>query len=629
MNWEKELLDLYDANQDIVGKVDAEGTVLLPLFHTTVKAQVEVKIDKDGNFIEANKVLKGDDVTIIPTTFESGSRTTNNMPHPLCDSLQYVSGDYSKYCVDEESDKFKPYFKAYIEKLEKWATSEYTNEMVNSIYKYLKKGMLIHDLINNNVIDTTKEGKIDYGKKINGIKQNKLFVRFIVEDDGILYRCWLDNDTHKSFIRYYRSTLTEQKLDYLTGSMEGITYSHPKKLRNEGDQAKLISSNDNTNYTYLGRFNNKEEAFSIGGETSYKIHNALNWIIRKQGKSFDSFTIVTWESSQQKMPNWDDDAEDIVSTWDEFYIDCSDGETEKEYDSNYMTAKRFNDALSGYGKSISNTSKMILISLDAATQGRVALTEYKSLESSKYLENIYKWHMEGGWRHKKYKNRRIIEYVGMPSVKDIAKILYGTEENGKMIIRKNSEKLYANVIKRLIPCIWDGRRVPYDMVQKSIIKASMPLSYDSHFNWEATVSLACSFVKKYRSERCKEEWNMSLDKECKDRSYLYGRLLSIADRIEYSTYDKEKDKKRVTNAKRYMNAFSQRPYTTWRVIEESIQPYLAKLNPGSRIYYSKLLDEVQNLFTLDTFKDNKKLDGLYLLGFHSQAFEMNNKESEK
>lgn len=36
---------------------------------------------------------------------------------------------------------------------------------------------------------------------------------------------------------------------------------------------------------------------------------------------------------------------------------------------------------------------------------------------------------------------------------------------------------------------------------------------------------------------------MSLDKECKDRSYLYGRLLSIADRIEYSTYDKEKDKK--------------------------------------------------------------------------------------
>ena len=56
------------------------------------------------------------------------------------------------------------------------------------------------------------------------------------------------------------------------------------------------------------------------------------------------------------------------------------------------------------------SSKMILISLDAALS-RVALTEYKSLESSKYHENICQWHMEGGWRHKKYKNRKIIEYV--------------------------------------------------------------------------------------------------------------------------------------------------------------------------------------------------------------------------
>ncbi len=34
---------------------------------------------------------------------------------------------------------------------------------------------------------------------------------------------------------------------------------------------------------------------------------------------------------------------------------------------------------------------------------------------------------------------------------------------------------------------------------------------------------------------------------------------------------------RVTNAKRYMSSFSQRPYETWKIIEESIQPYLNKL----------------------------------------------------
>ena len=30
---------------------------------------------------------------------------------------------------------------------------------------------------------------------------------------------------------------------------------------------------------------------------------------------------------------------------------------------------------------------------------------------------------------------------------------------------------------------------------------------------------------------------MAIDKKQKDRNYLYGRLLAVADRIEYRTYD--------------------------------------------------------------------------------------------
>ena len=43
-------------------------------------------------------------------------------------------------------------------------------------------------------------------------------------------------------------------------------------------------------------------------------------------------------------------------------------------------------------------------------------------------------------------------------------------------------------------------------------------------------------------------------KRGRKRDYLYGRLLALADRIEYRTFDKENG--RETNAKRYMNAFS-------------------------------------------------------------------------
>ena len=98
--------------------------------------------------------------------------------------------------------------------------------------------------------------------------------------------------------------------------MESISYLHSKKIRNEGDGAKLISSNDSQNFTYRGRFVSKEEAFAVGNETSQKIHNALKWIIRKQGTFFDTLAIVTWESNRLSMPRWNVDTEMITSEYD-------------------------------------------------------------------------------------------------------------------------------------------------------------------------------------------------------------------------------------------------------------------------------------------------------------------------
>ncbi len=95
--------------------------------------------------------------------------------------------------------------------------------------------------------------------------------------------CWKDRSLQERYISYVRSREKEQGLCYLTGNTEAISYLHSRKIRNEGDGAKLISANDSQNFTYRGRFVSKEEAFAVGNETSQKIHNALKWIIRKQG----------------------------------------------------------------------------------------------------------------------------------------------------------------------------------------------------------------------------------------------------------------------------------------------------------------------------------------------------------
>ena len=122
---------------------------------------------------------------------------------------------------------------------------------------------------------------------------------------------------------------------------------------------------------------------------------------------------------------------------------------------------------------------------------------------------------------------------------------------------------------------------------------------------------------------------MALDRKCSNKDYLYGRLLAVADRIESGTFEKEKDDSRVTNAKRYMSTFSQRPFDTWKLIEEILQPYLNKLSIAERRYYENLLDSIEVLFDVDEYRNNDKLDGLYLLGFHSQSYDLKyNKKKE-
>ena len=383
------------------------------------------------------------------------------------------------------------------------------------------------------------------------------------------------------------------------------------------------------NFTYRGRFANREEAVAVGSETSQIVHNTLKWIIRKQGAFFDTMTIVTWESDQLSMPKWNMDTESIITEyeneqeendWDSWDDDWS--EEEEVSDGNPITAEKFYKALNGYGKKVDNTSNMILLAFDAATPGRLAMIENVTLDTARYLKNIEKWHNDCNWIHEKWKDGKRIQFWGMVGVRDIADILFGIENKGKLsIVDGNAKKLYAEVAKRLLPCIWYGSNIPYDYVNLAVVKASNPLTYKERKNWERVLTLACSMVKKNEKDRNKEEWNVALDKSAKDRSYLYGRLLAVADRIEYMTYD-AKDNGRITNAKRYMSTFSQRPYETWKVIEENIQPYLAKLDVVKRKYYENLLSEICNLFDIDKFKENKKLDGLYLLGFHSQEYDL-------
>lgn len=58
-----------------------------------------------------------------------------------------------------------------------------------------------------------------------------------------------------------------------------------------------------------------------------------------------------------------------------------------------------------------------------------------------------------------------------------------------------------------------------------------------------------------------------------------------------------------------------------KIIEENLQPYLNKLKIQEKLFYENLLNDIYELFDVEKFIDNRRLDGLYLLGFHSQSYD--------
>lgn len=600
---------------------------LLPISHSTQDAQIEITINLSGEFCFANVVDKDNRVTLIPVTEDSGSRSSGIAPHPLCDKLKYVAGDYIKYSDDKNSEPFEE----YIKQLREWCESEYSNKKINAIYKYLSKKSLIKDLIDNKILICSPDNKLL--KKWNGSKetmpkifsvcsqtQADAFVRFSVIGDyeNNTPAVWQDKQIIKDFQNYYKSKNKDKRFCFITGNEVYCSSKHPSKLRNTGDKAKIISANDSIGYTYRGRFTQPEQAFSISYDVSQKAHNALRYLIKNQGThNTGSKVFVLWGTRNENVP-------DIESSTDYFlYGD----DNSKFLDTKECFAKDFNSAVNGYKANIKADTELALIGLDAATTGRLAITffrEYKGIQGNELIDRIAKWHSIGIWKHYIYskKAEKKIHILGIPSLRDIAETAFGTQQNNTI---KADDKLKGKAVERLIACVCDKAKIPRDIVNILIRKSMHPQNYDIR-NWEHVLTVTCSMYCKYLKDYLEEEWSMDI-KECKDISYNLGRYLAVADRIERYANDDYKDEKE-TNAMKYFTRFTQYPNETLLLIRQKLNPYIKKLGAKS-LYLTKIGEEILSKIDPDELASTKKLDGKFVLGYDSQRQALKNRNNKE
>lgn len=369
---------------------------------------------------------------------------------------------------------------------------------------------------------------------------------------------------------------------------------------------KLISANDTSGFTFRGRFSKSSDAASISYEVSQKAHNALKWLIQRQGKTVDQRVFLVWTNEvNSNIPDPMEDSFDIAP---------ASATVSKQSNTSVTYAKEFAKALDGFRNNPSMRSEVNIMVLDSATTGRMSVLYYRNFQKELYMDKIEKWHTTCVWLHRYRKNDdgTLIEFIGAPATKDIAFAAYGPRAN---------EKIVKELMERLIPCIVDGLRLPRDIVTSVYQRASNPAGMEK-WEWEKTLSIACALINKKLMEQG-EEFQLGLDINCTDRSYLFGRMLAVADVLERRALG---DEKRATNAIRYMNAFANHPERTWKVIHSSLQPYLVRLGRGA-VIWTRILDEISSKFKLEDF-NNQPLSGKYLLGFSSQRHELYQKKDK-
>ncbi|WP_304635770.1 type I-C CRISPR-associated protein Cas8c/Csd1 [uncultured Oscillibacter sp.] len=578
-------VETYGAMAHRAGQVfEGENEPLAPISHIMARPQIIITLDQSGNFAAAQVLDKNTPKIIIPATEESAGRTVKaaELPHPLC--------DYLRYLLPQNQVEYQH----YISQLSTWANSSHTHPKLHAVLNYVQGGTILENL---------RQAGID--------AEEKAMVCWVVNGLGESLNgpCWTDRTLMNAFIDYYREkrTDTPPALCMISGELEMPAGQHPKGIVPISGNAKLISANDSSGFTYRGRFDDAAQAATVGYAASQKAHSVLRWLVANQSVSFGGRTFLCWNPQGIQVPR-------VTGPMGRRSGTAQRAANPSQYQ------KQLREALSGWKEDLPQSAGVVIAAFDAATTGRLAVTYYNELLASDFLDRLHDWESSCCWEDGPYG-------IQSPSLFQIVSWAFGTPRNGKA---EMDDRILSQQMQRLVACRVDKAPFPLDIERALAEKASHLLLYEGE-NRQKLLFTACAAIRKYRCDHLKEEWDMALDKNCSDRSYLFGRLLAIADAIENNTYTDED--RRETNAIRMQKAFTLRPMTTWSALWDKLRPYnkrLAQSKPGLYRYYHSVIDDILNRLSPFDPTLNQKLNDIYLLGYsHQRAYRTEKSDSQE
>lgn len=575
-------VETYDSHRAYAAQNREGQTMMAPVGHIITRAELEITLDSDGTFVDAVAVDKTEPKIIIPATESSAGRTSAPCAHPLCEQIGYlIPANEKKYQL-------------YITQLTAWASSPYTHAKLAPVLRYVNGQTILADLVRCGLVKLDAKGMLDNEKRL---------IRWRILGEA-QEACWLDQSLFDAFTDYYLSSQTgADALCMVTGDLGIAASQHPKGIVSLNGNAKLISANDSSGFTYRGRFTEESQALTVSYEASQKAHNALRWLVDNQGVRaiFGNRTFLCWNPQGRS----------VTPPHLPFMRPPKPIFRPSEYHDALQTV------LGSRKAELKLSDSVVLAAFDAATTGRLSLTYYNELRGHDFLQRLHDWDASCGWPHRNFG-------IQTPSLFQIVNCAFGTQRGDRL---ETDDRVMRQQMQRLIACRVDKAVIGTDIVKSLTQRASRPQAYDQYV-WEDILFTACAVIRKYRTDRFKEEWKMALEPERKDRSYQYGRLLAVMEKVERDTYGSGES--REPNAIRLQSVFCQRPMQTAANLEKQLErAYFLRLSPGSRIWYKNLMGQIMEMIAACPSEEwDKPLDGTYLMGYYLQRAALYTKKTD-
>lgn len=631
MGWMQKLCDVYD----LVSAVDIpEGenhAQLVRVGFTKKNVDYVVTITSSGNFSSVSELDRDNCECIVPTTPQAEGRTgANGAPYPLAENLKYFA---------EEEGIHNTLLDAYLEQLTAWCNQNEAPDCLKTLLTYLEKRSLLTD-VSNALPKKLKLHKSESEKDFSGADA-KAMICFAVEDHTSReMRLWKRKDVQDSWTAYCaRKTGGKAELCYVTGKMMPLLDNHPKVQGN----AKLISAKDaGYPFQYKGRFAEDRSAASVSAYASDRAHRALQYLLTNQGLSIRKFglNIVAWDvqTGAVKVPligstGDSDDDEDSVVLPDTF--EAYSKTLCRAAVGQGRTAKAFEECISNLKDGESRASSVVIMSMESATDGRMSIDYYQELPDDLYVDRLTDWYRSCCWM---YWDKGVGKYVvRTPMPLTIADAVMGPDavRRAKADLRceKSDSKQMRGLYKRLLNCIVDAAPLPLNFLQSAVHRAEAPLTCHDNkgnwdrFQWEMCLRTTCALIRRSCFDKLTQSEQADcdlylpsdqLDQSSHNRSYLYGRLIAIADLIEYKATDDPAQRNLPTNAIRLMQRFAQRPKETWFSLHAKLIPYLASLDSGGANAFMSMISDVELLFEREDRESTFAVDENFLLGYIAQ-----------